>query len=175
MSYLPNGTSGADAKALCAEDTNRPAIARSGRVFFMSCRVDVNIRADPAHIWQLLTDAEDFPRWNSTVADITGQIREGERIRLRVPGIKRTFTPTVSGVIRNERMIWTDGVAAVFKGVRTFALKAREEGSTDFTMDEHFSGPLLPLIRGSMPDPGPIFLRYAADLKREAETTKQGA
>jgi len=57
----------------------------------------------------------------------------------------------------------------VFKGVRTFELRARGDGSTDFTMAERFSGVILPLIRRSLPEFGPIFVRYANDLKRESE------
>ncbi len=79
------------------------------------------------------------------------------------------FTPKVSDVIPNERMTWTGGFAPVFKGVRTFALKPRNDGSTDFTMKEHFSGLILPLVNGSLPDFGPVFERYANDLRREAE------
>lgn len=66
-------------------------------------------------------------------------------------------------------MTWTGGFAPVFKGVRTFALKSANDGSTDFTMEERFAGIMLPLVRGSMPDFGPVFERYANDLKREAE------
>jgi hypothetical protein len=36
-------------------------------------------------------------------------------------------------------------------------------------MKEEFSGLMIPLVRGSLPDFGPIFQRYADDLKREAE------
>jgi hypothetical protein len=36
-------------------------------------------------------------------------------------------------------------------------------------MDERFSGLMLPLVKGSMPDFGPVFARFATDLKREAE------
>ncbi|HEV7366235.1 MAG TPA: hypothetical protein VGN76_10355 [Gemmatimonadales bacterium] len=50
--------------------------------------------------------------------------------------IRATATPTVSGVVPNERMTWTGGFAPVFKGVRTF---------------------------------GPVFARFASDLKQEAE------
>jgi len=32
-------------------------------------------------------------------------------------------------------MTWTGGFAPVFKGVRTFDLKQRNDGSTDFAMD----------------------------------------
>jgi len=36
-------------------------------------------------------------------------------------------------------------------------------------MEERFSGLLLPLVTRSMPDFGPVFERYASDLKHEAE------
>ena len=153
-------------------------ITQSHGVFSMACRVELNIRASAANIWSLLTDAKDFPRWNSTVTGVEGQIREGERLRLHVPGTDRTFTPRVSGVVPDERMTWTGGFSPVFKGVRTFELKPCDDGSTDFVMAERFSGMMLPLARGSMPDFGPVFERYAGDLKREAElrqSSRQGS
>jgi hypothetical protein len=36
-------------------------------------------------------------------------------------------------------------------------------------MTEEFSGIMLPLIAPKLPDFGPIFERYAADLKAESE------
>lgn len=153
---------------------NEPRVTQTHSAFGMVCAVEVNIRASAQGIWSLLTDAEGFSRWNSTVSGIEGQIREGERLRLRVPGTDRTFTPRVSGVVPNERMTWTGGFAPMFKGVRTFELRPCSGGSTEFVMEERFSGLILPLIKGSLPDFGPIFERYANDLKREAErTTKQ--
>ena len=65
------------------------------------------------------------------------------------------------------------GFAPIFKGVRTFVLTPRNDGSTDFVMEERFSGLILPLVKGSMPDFGPVFERYANDLKREAEQVAQ--
>jgi hypothetical protein len=53
--------------------------------------------------------------------------------------------------------------------LRNFELRRREDGTTDFAMEERFSGLILPLVRASMPDFGPVFERYARDLKREAE------
>lgn len=101
-------------------------------------------------IGRLLTDAEGFPRWNSTVSGVEGQIREGECLRLRVPGTDRVFTPRVSAVVPNVRMTWTGGFAPS-------------------SMEERFSGLILSLVKGSMPDFGPVFERYANDLKHEAE------
>jgi hypothetical protein len=153
---------------------SEPRVKKAHSTFSMMCGVEVNIMASAPDIWSILADASGFSRWNSTVTSIEGQIREGERIRLRVPGTSRIFTPRVSGVVPNERMNWTGGFAPVFKGVRTFELRPCDDGSTDFAMEERFSGLILPLIKGSLPDFGPIFERYAIDLKREAErVTKQ--
>jgi hypothetical protein len=148
-----------------------PKITQTRSAFSLMCRVEVNIQATPHRIWKLLTDAPGFPRWNSTVAGIEGEIRAGGKLRVSVPGTDRTFTPTVSGFVTNERMTWTGGFAPMFKGVRAFELKPRNDGSTDFTMQERFSGLMLPLAKGSMPDFGPVFTAYAKDLKREAERT----
>jgi hypothetical protein len=39
----------------------------------------------------------------------------------------------------------------------------------DFTMKEQFSGLLLPLVRASLSDFGPIVSRFGEDLKHEAK------
>lgn len=148
-----------------------PKVTRVHHLFSKTWGVEVNIRANAAIIWGLLTDAQGFPRWNSTVSGIEGQIRDGERLRLHVPGTDRTFTPRVSGVVPNERMSWIGGFAPIFKGVRTFTLSPSVEGSTNFAMRERFSGLMMLFAKGSMPDLGPVFERYANDLKREAERT----
>ena len=148
---------------------DEPTITQEHRTFSLACAVAVNIRASAPTVWGLLTDAEGFPRWNSTVTRIEGEIRDGERLRLHVPGTDRTFTPRVSGVVPSTRMIWTGGFAPLFKGVRTFTLTPGPDGTTDFAMNERFSGLMLPFAKSSMPDFGPVFTRYASDLKREAE------
>jgi hypothetical protein len=148
---------------------NDPKVTQARRPFTLVCRVDVDIQAPAERIWQLLTTAKDIARWNSTVSSIEGEIGEGERIRLKVPGTDRVFTPTISGIVRCEKMTWTGGFAPMFKGVRTFELTSGHGGFTRFAMQEHFSGLMLPFVKRSLPDFGPIFERYASDLKREAE------
>ena len=150
-------------------EMNEARATQTRGVFGMVCRVKVGVLASPPRIWSLLTDAVSFPRWNSTVTSIEGQIREGQRLRIRVPGSDRTFAPRVSGVVPNQRMTWAGGLAGIFKGVRLFRLAELDDGSTDFEMQERFSGLLFPLIGRLLPDFRPIFERYAIDLKREAE------
>src|SRR5215831_14633749 len=134
-------------------------------------RVEVKIQSSPDRVWILLTNAKDFPRWNSTVTAIDGEIRDGQRIRIHVPGTDRTFTPLVSNVLADAHMTWAGGFAPLFKGVRTFELTPESGGATTFVMQERFSGLMLPIAGRAMPDLGPVFERYAADLKRAAERT----
>ena len=148
---------------------DEPRITQQHSTFSMTCRVEANVTASAETIWDLLTDAGGFPRWNSTVTGIDGQIRDGEKIRVHAPGTDRTFTPRISDFVADAHMTWTGGSAPMFKGVRRFSLRRRPDGSTDFTMEERFSGLMLPLAKRSMPDFGPVFKQYADDLRREAE------
>ena len=137
--------------------------------FRMECAVETRIDAPPERIWALLTDAAGFPKWNSTVTSIEGPITLGQKLTIKVPSAPgRTFGPKVSELEPNVRMVWRDGFAPMFQGVRTFTLTKAASG-TDFRMNEVFSGLMLPMIAGSLPDFGPIFETYAADLKRAAE------
>jgi len=148
---------------------NESRFTRTGSAFAMTCRVEVTITAKSEIVWALLTDANGFPRWNSTVTGIEGEIREGERLKLHAPGTNRTFTPTVSGVVAARRMMWSDGFPLVFRGARSFVLTPHGDSSTDFVMEERFSGLMFALVKRMLPDFRPIFEAYANDLKREAE------
>jgi len=138
----------------------------------MECAVRCNIKATPATIWALLTNAADFPRWNTTVTSITGEIAMGNKLSLRVPISERTFSPKVTAFEPEARMVWSDGMAPMFKGERTFTLTPLPDGTTDFAMVEVFSGVMLPMIKGSLPDFVPVFEQYARDLEREAESRR---
>lgn len=147
-----------------------PKAVQEKAAFRLSCAVECRIDATRERVWALLTNASDFPRWNSTVSKIDGAIALGEKLALEVPAAPgRTFKPRVSQLTPNESMEWSDGFAPMFKGVRTFTLSTNADGSTNFSMKEVFSGLMLPMIKGSLPDFGPSFEAYAADLKREAE------
>jgi hypothetical protein len=136
----------------------------------MECSIRCSIHASPDRVWSLLTDAPGFPRWNSTVTRIEGPIAAGQALKIEVPSAPgRVFKPRVTAFEPQKRMVWSDGMAPMFKGVRTFTLTPGKSGETEFSMTEYFSGLMLPMIKGSLPDFGPIFEKYAEDLKRAAE------
>src|SRR5215212_3016085 len=129
------------------------------------------IQASPAAIWKVLTDGPGLSTWDSGVESVAGQIALGEKITVRSkssPG--RAFPVTVAEFVPGQRMVWSGGMPlGLFKGERTFTLKAEGGAATRFSMREEFTGPLLPLIWKSMPNLGPTFEQFAVDLKKRAE------
>ena len=146
-----------------------PKITTKSEIYSMLCRAEIRIDADPIVIWKILTDAQSYPRWNSTVTKIDGEIRDGSRICIYVPGSKRTFSPTVSGASSGRRMEWNGGLWPFFKGQRAFEISARLDGTTHFTMQERFSGIVFAMVKGMLPDFGPIFSAFVVDLKAVSE------
>lgn len=59
--------------------TGRATKSRS--TFRLEIAVAQNIRASADRIWGILTNAQDFPRWNSTVSSIEGVIALGEPLK----------------------------------------------------------------------------------------------
>lgn len=138
---------------------------KTNTAFRMSYRVERTIPAAPSVVWAKLTDAESFPKWNTTVSRIEGPIRLGQKLAIQVPiAPGRTFSPKVVAFDEHQRMVWQDGFFPMFQGTRTFTLEPKASG-THFVMEEVFRGMMLPMIKGSLPDFGPVFDRYAADLE----------
>ena len=145
---------------------------RTKKTFRMEYRVSTRIHADAEKIWALLTNAAEFPNWNSTIDSIQGQIAAGEKIKVHAKiSPDRAFSLKVSTFLPREKMVWKSGAAPMFKGVRTYTLSPQEDGAIEFTMVEVLNGLMLPMIAGSLPDFRPSFEQYAADLKRAAESS----
>ena len=148
------------------------AMAQNGKAktdrktFSRETSVTINIQADPAIVWKLLTNAADFPRWNSTVTSIEGKIAPGEKIRLKSTlDPKSTFKLKIKEMDAEKRLVWGDG-----QGNRIYIISGDGKGLTTFTMDEKIGGFMFPLYAKHIPPFDKSFEQFAADLKKEAET-----
>ena len=142
----------------------------SKSTFRRDCAVTADIAATPDRIWQLLTDVDDMVRWNSTLTRMGGTIGPEGTVEMEVPEAPGTvFKVEVTTFTPPREMVWTQGNPIMFRGVRTYRLTPLGAGLTRFEMIEVFSGLILPMAAGRLPDFKPIFERYAADLKSEAE------
>ena len=139
-------------------------------VFRLEVDVRINIKASQERIWNLLTNAGDYPKWNSTILSAQGRIALHEEIKVKTTlDATRTYKLRVVEFSPPSRMVWTDGTAPFLRGVRTFTLTQRLDGSTDFRRVDVYAGLLFPLVAGSLPDFKAVFELLAAELKAEAE------
>lgn len=138
------------------------------KMFSRETTIRVNIEADASIVWKLLTHASDFPRWNSTIVSIDGEIKEGGSIELKSTlDEKRTFKLKIKEFLPEERLVWGDAM-----GSRVYSLDKGEKG-VQFTMSEKIGGPLFPLFAGMIPSFDQSFETFAADLKKEAEVIQK--
>jgi uncharacterized protein YndB with AHSA1/START domain len=150
-------------------ETREGKATTTKKLFSRETSVSTTIFADPAIVWALLTHASDFPRWNSTVTSMKGEIKEGGTVELRsILDDKRTFKLKVKEFVREKRLVWGDAM-----GTRVYTLDQVKASGVRFTMWEKIGGPLFPLFAGSIPSFDETFERYAADLKKEAESIQR--
>ena len=134
------------------------------KTFSRTTSVRVEILADPSIIWALLTNAADFPRWNSTIISLEGMIQTGQAIKLKSTlAPDRIFKIKVKEMIPEKRMVWGDAM-----GQRTFTLEPSGKGVV-FDMTETMGSVMFPLFASKIPPFDESFEQFAGDLKREAE------
>lgn len=135
------------------------------KMFSRETEVAIDIRARPQDVWSVLTNATEYPRWNTTVVSLDGQIALGERIQLKsVLDPKRTFKLKVLELEAPRRMVWGDAM-----GKRTYEITEKDSSTVTFSMREKIGGPLFPLFAGMIPPFDEVFDKFAADLKKKTE------
>ena len=131
------------------------------------------IQAPAERIWEILADGSAYPDFDPSCERVEGEIAVGNKIKVfshLSPG--RAFPVKVTEMDAPRRMTWQGGMPlGLFKGVRTFELKQGPDGTVDFRLHEVFSGPMLALIGGSLPDMNEAFAGFCAGLKQRAEST----
>jgi len=133
--------------------------------FHRETSVSIDMKADPSIVWALLTNASDYPRWNSTVTSIEGHITLGEKIKLKSTlDAKRTFTLKVKEFEPAKKLVWGDG-----QGNRVYTLTQNANGTTTFTMTEKIGGLMFPMYASMIPSFDRSFEQFASDLKKESE------
>src|SRR5689334_12755941 len=104
----------------------------------MQFSASTTIAAAPETIWAILTDAPRYPEWDPGVDRIEGRIAAGEKVTAYTklsPG--RAFPAKVSEFEPGRKMVWSGGMPlGLFKGVRTFTLTPRGDGTTAFELRE---------------------------------------
>jgi uncharacterized protein YndB with AHSA1/START domain len=137
------------------------------KAFSRETSIRIRIQAIPSIVWALLTNAEDYPRWNSTIISMKGEIREGGQIELKSTlDEKRTFKLKIKDYVPETTLVWGDNM-----GSRVYTISPEDAGVV-FYMSEKIGGPLFPLFSRFLPSFDESFEQFAADLKKEAESVQ---
>jgi hypothetical protein len=135
------------------------------------------IQASPETIWEILTDASAYPEVDPSCERIEGRIAAGEKLRAfsrLSPG--RAFAVKVTDLQPGSVMVWRGGMPlGLFTGERTFTTATSSDGEVTLTVREVFSGPMLALIGGTIPDMTAAFQGFAAGVKARAERAPRAA
>lgn len=107
----------------------------------------IDVPAPPATVWEVLTDVEAYPRWN-TLLRVDGDLTETGSVaaRLSVPGLPTIpFHPTILTVVPEREVRWR---TTLFGQTAEHAfLLEPTEGGTRFTQHERIDGPFAtPLV-----------------------------
>lgn len=122
-------------------------------------------------VWQKITNIDQLLKWDSMLLEMTGTIGENGKIKLRSAiKPKQIFKLKVSEFVPKKRMVWSSSMGPLFKGVRTYEVLPHDRDTTLFRMNEKFSGWLLPIMKGVLPDCNILFGTYIRDLKKEIDS-----
>lgn len=115
-------------------------------------RTEIIINATPEKVWAILTDFENYPSWNPFVTSLTGEIKVGNKIAVRIEppeASANSFKPTVTALEVNKKFSWLGIVLfrGIFDGEHKFELIDNKNGTTTFVQSENFIGILVPFFK----------------------------
>ena len=137
--------------------------------FRLRITASVAIAAPAEQIWGLIVDLGAHSRWNSTLTNISGDVALGSTLSFEVPQAPgQKFDPKVIEFDEPRLMRWRISRWPLLVGERSYRLTPNADGSTEFTIDELFRGPVVPLTARSTRDFVHIVEQTAADLRSAA-------
>src|SRR5688572_10144830 len=110
----------------------------------MQLRTEVEIQAPAARVWDALCDFASYPDWNPFIHDLQGELRIGERLRVKVTlgdGSEHSFSPTVIAIEPGRELRWRGRLwfKGLFDGEHFFLLSEIDDARTRLVHGEDFS------------------------------------
>lgn len=132
------------------------------------------INASPIVVWNIITDFENFGKWNPFIKKIWGVPKEGNTIQVFIKppnsnGIR--FEPKILKYEPEKEIRWLGKlwIPKIFDGEHSLTIKKVEENKVLFIQKEQFKGLLVPLFTNMLEDTKSGFKMMNEKLKQEAE------
>lgn len=142
---------------------------------------DIEIDAEPAAVWAVLTDLDRFAEWNPFMVRAGGRVAPGERLEVHLQpvgaGRGMTFRPRVLVAEPGRELRWLGrlGFGGLFDGEHYFVLQERSGGRSRLVHGETFRGLLVPLMGGALSRTEVSFRALNQALKERVESSAGAA
>lgn len=118
-------------------------------------KTQIAINAGAEKVWEILMDFAAYPDWNPFIKSISGKPERGKQIQVKIhpPGGKAmSFKPEILGCEPHKEFRWRGKflIKGLFDGEHYFQLESKSPKRTLLIHGEHFSGILLPLLKGTL-------------------------
>jgi len=143
-------------------------------VFSKQLSSEIPINSSAQRVWELITQFDDFPKWNPFIRRATGQIKLQAKLEIFIQpsGAKgMTFRPKVLKVDPNHELRWLGRLylPGLFDGEHALIIEPLSENSVKFIQREKFTGLLVPFSGSLLRDTQRGFEEMNRELKQRAE------
>jgi hypothetical protein len=135
---------------------------------------EIHINASPSIVWNILTDFDNYGKWNPFIKEISGVQQVGSELQIFIKtpnsnGMK--FKPKILNYDRKKELKWLGKfwIPKLFDGEHTLKINTLNEDNVVFIQKERFSGLLVPLLSKMLNDTKSGFEMMNINLKRESE------
>jgi hypothetical protein len=132
------------------------------------------INASPIVVWNIITDFENFGKWNPFIKKISGVPKEGNTIQIFIKppnsnGMR--FEPKILKYEPEKEIRWLGKlwIPKIFDGEHSLTIKKVDENKILFIQKEQFKGLLIPLFTNMLEDTKSGFIMMNEKLKQKAE------
>lgn len=112
-------------------------------------RTEIEIKASPDKVWQVLASLDKYPEWNPMIYQAVGKLEVGEKVDIKIKTETQDMTLhcVVVKVVPNKEFCWRYHVIhpVLFRGEHSFIIEPLGNGAVRFVDREIFNGLLVPL------------------------------
>ena len=112
---------------------------------------EIDIAAEPARVWEMLSQFDRYGSWNPSIASLSGTLAEGEplRLRARMPGgIVLRLRPVLTRLEPGRQLAWSARLLSprFLSAEHRFSIEPLPSGFTRFAQHETFDGWFAPIF-----------------------------
>jgi hypothetical protein len=142
-------------------------------VTLLTSEIVINAASDV--VWQVLIDFDSYPDWNPVEIEARGEAVVGAAFEHtgKLPGRKpRTFKARIIEATPGRALAWKGSilVPGLFDVRHHFEIDSLAEDRSTLRQFEHFSGVLVPFMRGILRDTHAAFELANKAIKQRAES-----